>query len=668
VVDGLFLGMLASGMVRLVSPVGDIDIVDFLRSAPYQFWLFAALAVASEIVPFVASRFQRLLLPVFMSVCFAFAVLILYGLAPALLVQSAAILGAWLRLRLTPWRILAIWIRLDASLVVASVVFDVITGQRLAPGAQITGSGLFAVLAAIAGWFATNYLLLVLDAWLRQGARWRQALNSVLPYDLLPYDLLSNAALLMLAPSLVSGPGWVIVLLVVPLAVVGQMARLSGEEDRQARADPVTGLLSRRAFMSDVNAMRRDRRGRLGGGPSYALFLLDLDRFKHVNDALGHEVGDRVLGEVGRRLAAGVRPGDLVSRLGGDEFIVVAIGVNQRSDAAALADRIKRYMDDPIVIDGLPIDVGYSVGVALYPDDGEDLASVMRHADGAMYTAKQRGGGLVFYSGETEARPREGLSLLADLRRALEKMHPDDEVALRYQPVVSIADGRVVAAEGILDWRRPRNGLVDPDEVFRVAENTPVMRRLTKRVVDEAMDRLVAWRLAGRQLRVSVNISARDLETTELAEFLAQRLRRDAISPELIALEVDEGALMADPGRFRKALGIVADCGIGLCLDDFGTGHCAIQDLRRLPLTELKIDRSLVCRMAADSDCEAVVRAIIDLGAVLELRVVAVGVENEATHRLLASHHCPVAQGAYYAGAMAPEQLDAWLDRAGQSS
>src|SRR5258705_9683832 len=143
VVDELSVGMLASGMVRLVSPVGDIDIVAFLRSAPYQFWLFAALAVASEIVPFVASRFQRLLLPVFMSVCFAFAVLILYGLAPALLVQSAAILGAWFRLRLTPLRILSIWIRLDASLVVASVVFDIIPGQRLAPGAQITGSGLF---------------------------------------------------------------------------------------------------------------------------------------------------------------------------------------------------------------------------------------------------------------------------------------------------------------------------------------------------------------------------------------------------------------------------------------------------------------------------------------------------------------------------------------------
>jgi EAL domain-containing protein (putative c-di-GMP-specific phosphodiesterase class I) len=285
-----------------------------------------------------------------------------------------------------------------------------------------------------------------------------------------------------------------------------------------------------------------------------------------------------------------------------------------------------------------------------------------------MYAAKHRGGGLAFYAGETEPKPAAGLGLLADLRRALDSDHArkNDEMGVCYQPEVSIRSGDAVGVEALLNWRR--DGRVDLEEVIRVGEHTPVMRRLTVWIVNEVMDRLVAWQEAGLRIRTSVKISGRDLESTEVTDLLIARLRRDAISHELIALEIGEEALMAEPGRFHKALRALAGAGIALWLDDFGTGHTSMRDLRRLPLTGLKIDRSLVGRITSDPDTDAVVRAIIDLGRVLDLRVVAKGVDDEATHRLLAAHQCPIGQGPYYAEPMTDDALTAWLDKARPSN
>lgn len=637
--------LLLPALTRALATI--VGLPRFLLNAPSEYWVFAALAAASEVVPFVAPGFRRRLSPVFLSVCFAFAVLLLWGVGPALVVQTGAVAVIALRLRLDPVRAATVWVRLALSLTLAGVMFHVIADDRFALGDPITGTDLLAVLGAAAGWFAANYLILAVETQLRLGSQWRQALRRTLPYN-----LLANAALLLLAPILVSAPtAWIIVLLLVPVFALSQLARLSVEQERQVRVDPLTGLLNRRAFLTEVEDTLIESRSRgQDPGVPYALYLIDLDRFKQINDDLGHDAGDRLLAAVGQRLAATVGPHDLVSRLGGDEFTVFARGVRDHAAATALADRLSRTLAHPVVLNGLPIDVGFSVGVALHPEHGDDLATVLRHADGAMYTAKNRGGGLAFYTGEREQGPQEGLRLLADLRRALDQPTADGGMGLRYQPEVRVQTGEVVGVEAMLHWRRPDGEDMQPGQVTRAAEHTPLMRRLSRWVIDTALDHVVAGS-PRRQTRVSIPVSAHDLEDTELADLLVGRLHRDRIGPELVALAVDEGALMAEPDRFQKALGILAAARVGVFLDNVGTGHSSIQDLRRLPVTGVRIDRSLVGRMTSDPDSDAVVRAIIELGRILGLRVVATGVEDEATHRQLAAYHCPFAQGRYYATA-----------------
>jgi diguanylate cyclase (GGDEF)-like protein len=397
-------------------------------------------------------------------------------------------------------------------------------------------------------------------------------------------------------------------------------------------------------------------------GPTFALLLLDLDRFKHVNDALGHAVGDRLLVEVAGRLQAAAGPEDLVARLGGDEFAIFVPGVGDVDGARSTAGRVAEVLADPVSLDGLPLDVGGSIGVAVYPQHGEDFETLMRHADVAMYDAKSRGDALAVYAPESDHNSAQRLSLLADLRRALETPGAE-EIAFFYQPQVELRTGTVVGVEALLRWHHPRRGLVDPEELIRVAEHSAVMRLLTLRVVDDVIGQLAKWQADGLTLRASINVSVRDLHTGEIVDRLAERLRHDGVGPDQVQLEITEGALMADPRRVMTTLRRLERLGIALSLDDFGTGYSSMQHLRRLPLAEVKIDRSFVMGMAEDPDDEAIVRSIIELAGSLGLRVVAEGVEDERTFLMLARMRCEVAQGWFYARPMPADQLASWLSR-----
>ncbi|MEO3820338.1 EAL domain-containing protein [Plantactinospora sp. B24E8] len=672
-----------------------------LTRLPVGFWLMAALAVAFDARPF-SPHAARQNLAVFPSICFTFAITLEWGLGPAIGVQAAAVVVSGLRMRYAVWRTVFNIAQYACALAAADLVLRLTPGHRPGTTEQLRLLDVVFVVGAGTAWLAVNHGLVASAIRLRFGGRWWSRVRQGLGFE-----LLATGSLLLLSPLLVAAArssAALIPMLVVPLYAVSRMARLSAEREQLARLDPLTGLANRKALLDEVTAQVAAHAELAGkdapGGRRLALLLLDLDRFKHVNDALGHAVGDRLLVEVTRRLTPVVRPQDVIARLGGDEFAIVATRLDDVDDARRLADRVVGALAEPVPLDGLPLDVGGSIGIALYPEHGADFATLMRHADVAMYEAKHRGDPVAVYVAESDHNSAERLSLLADLRRVLETggagtagtraggtggtsaaavagADPDSDgrgddagaasdvgdITLYYQPQIEIDTGEVVGVEALLRWRHPRRGMVDPEELIRVAEQSAVMRLLTRRVVDDVLEQLAKWSAAGINLRAAVNVSVRDLHTGEIADQIAEGLARYDLPPSRLQLEMTEGALMADPRRVLATISRLHRIGVAIALDDFGTGYSSMQHLRRLPLAEVKVDRSFVLGMVTDADDAAIVRSVIELAGALGLRVVAEGVEDERTWRLLHAAGCDVAQGWFYARPMPAEDLVTWLSR-----
>ncbi|MDG4767325.1 EAL domain-containing protein [Solwaraspora sp. WMMD406] len=669
---GFVGGVTAAAIAVCAVPLRDLPAQ--VPDLPAAFWLMAVLAVVGDARPFTPPG-RRRRSEVFPSVCFTFAILLAWGLGPAVAVQAVAVgVFAW-RARHVPWRAVFNSAQYALALAAAHLVTSLAGPGAFAGTSDLRWGDVVAAVGAAAVWSAVNYSTVTLAIRLRFGGRWWWAARRGLGFE-----LLSTGALLLLGPVLVvaaqADPA-LIPLVLVPIYAVYRMAWLASEQERSARLDPLTGLANRKALLSEfadqlpVHA-EAARRGAPDG--RMALLLLDLDRFKHVNDALGHVVGDRLLVEVGLRLAMVVRPQDLVVRLGGDEFAILATRLTGAEQAREIADQIVTALAEPVPLDGLPLDVGGSVGIAVYPEHGTDFATLLQHADVAMYDAKDTGDGTAVYAAESDHNSPERLSLLADLRRVLDVngAHAADpgrevddvgEITMYYQPQIEVATGAVVGVEALLRWRHPRRGMVDPEELIKVAEQSAVMRLLTRRVVDDVVDQLAKWAAAGIKLRAAVNVSVRDLHTGEIADQIADRLNRHNLSPEQLQLEITEGALMADPRRVLATISRLDSIGVAIALDDFGTGYSSMQHLRRLPLSEVKVDRSFVLGMATDADDSAIVRSVIELARALGLRVVAEGVEDEASWRRLHALGCHVAQGWFYARPMPADELVSWLAR-----
>ncbi|GIF52428.1 diguanylate cyclase (GGDEF)-like protein [Asanoa ferruginea] len=638
-----------------------------LPDLPTAFWLMAALAVLCDYRPF-APPGPRQSSAVFPSICFTFAILLAWGLGPAILVQAAAVVSSSIRLRHATWRAVFNVAQYALALGAAEAVLRGFGEAAFAQGTGPTWIDVVAASVAAAAWFVVKYGTVTIAVRLHAGGNWWRTFRHGLAFE-----SVSIGALLLLAPILVGGPASqsvaLIPLMLVPLFAVYRMSRLSAEQEHLARLDPLTGLANRKALLAEVHEQATLHCARAAAGAPdqhFALLLLDLDRFKHVNDALGHAVGDRLLIDVSDRLVRAVGPADVVARLGGDEFAILTPRLTDADGARALADRIVVALAEPVSLDGLPLDVAGSIGIALFPEHGDDFATLMRHADVAMYDAKHRRDTVVVYTPESDHNTPERLSLLGDLRRALD---PDlvspaaGEITMYYQPQIEIQTGAVVGVEALLRWRHAKRGMVDPEELIKVAEQSAVMRLLTRRVVDDVVEQLAKWQAAGVHLRAAVNVSIRDLHTLEIVDQIKERLARFEVAPEQLQLEITEGALMADPRRVLATISELAKLGVAIALDDFGTGYSSMQHLRRLPLTEVKVDRSFVLGMATDADDHAIVRTVIDLAGALGLRVVAEGVEDERTWRLLRGVGCHVAQGWFYARPMPAEELVDWLGR-----
>jgi diguanylate cyclase (GGDEF)-like protein len=626
------------------------------------FWVIAALAVVVDTRPFTAPG-AGATNAVFPSITFTYALLLGWGLAPAAVVQALAVIVVAVRLHHAPWRAVFNASQYAVTLAAVGLVHSAI-GPELSPGGQMGLAGAAAILVGACVWYAVNDVLVATAVWLRFGGSWLRFVMVVSRRN-----ALATFALLALAPLVVAAGSVspaLVPLMLVPLYAVNEVGKSMAEQQRSSVTDELTGLPNRTALHAEMRAQARahaERTSRIPGDPRrMALLLLDIDQFRRVNEALGHGVGDRLLNAVADRLRHCIGADGFVARLGGDEFAVLAPRLADDSAAGVLADRVADALSEPVTLGGLALDVTAAIGVALHPDHGTDNTTLMRHAEVAMYDAKDRGATYAIYAPESDRSSPDRLELLADLRRAIELGRPD-ELRLYYQPQVDLTSGEVVGLEALLRWRHPRRGLISPEYAIKIAEHTAVMRLLTQRVLEDAIGQLAKWRAQGLVLRVSINVSVRDLHNPDLVDRIAALLTEAAVPANQVQLEITEGALMSDPRRVLVTLHRLDRLGIALSLDDFGTGYSSLQHLRRLPLAEVKIDRSFVLGMTTDPDDAAVVRSIIDLAHALGLRVVAEGVEDNNARRALVAIGCEVAQGWFYARPMPADDLVSWLAR-----
>lgn len=391
-----------------------------------------------------------------------------------------------------------------------------------------------------------------------------------------------------------------------------------------------------------------------------ALLLMDLNRFKEVNDTLGHHKGDLLLQQVGARLRDVVRESDTVGRLGGDEFAVLLLGAGDVDHAKRVADKLLKALETSFVIDGLTLEVGASIGIALCPQHAGDVNLLMQRADVAMYAAKQAGAGATIYSAEQDTHSHRRLELVGELRAAIER----DELTLHYQPKLSLATRRVIGLEALVRWRHPARGLIAPDQFISLAEQTGTIKPLTVWVLRAALRQAKAWRTAGLAFPVAVNLSARTLHDPTLPEEIERLLAASGVPPDGLGLEITESAIMVDPARAMEVLTRLSRMGVALSIDDFGTGYSSLGYLKKLPVAELKIDRSFVVQMDRDADDAVIVRSTIDLAHNLGLTVVAEGVENRATWDRLADLKCDAAQGYYLSRPVPAEEITPRLGQA----
>ena len=419
-----------------------------------------------------------------------------------------------------------------------------------------------------------------------------------------------------------------------------------------AQNDTLTGLPNRALLHDRLGQAltRAARRGTLVG-----VMLLDLDRFKEINDTLGHSAGDTVLKEIAKRVKRALRDSDTVARLGGDEFCVVLENCGDRDKVAITAAKLGQVFNQPLTAEGQEIFSAASIGLAVYPDDGSTIEDLIKHADIAMYDAKREGGnGYRFYSTKLHSEPAGQISLDTALRRALER----NELEVRYQPQIEISSGRPVGVEALLHWRHPDLGVLPPSRFIHVAEETGLIVPIGEWVLKTACAEVKAWQQAGLpQLSVAVNLSARQFRDAQLAAKVAGTLAITGLSPRFLDLEITESVIMRETGHTLNVLARLTDLGVRVSIDDFGTGYSSLAYLKRFPVHKLKIDRAFVRDIPDDRDDAAIVQAIITLAKTMELGVLAEGVETAEQLAFLADRKCDQYQGFHFSPALPPKEL-----------
>ena len=467
------------------------------------------------------------------------------------------------------------------------------------------------------------------------------------------------AAVVLVVGTARTLPGLAVVLATLTLLAVAVRLVLSFREvssladsRRQAHTDELTGLPNRRALLAELEHLP-------GGtaGAAAAMLLVDLDRFKEVNDSLGHHTGDELLRQVAGRLSGQARPGDLLARLGGDEFAVLLTPGSDEATAVAVADRLVRALDAPFALQDVSLHLGASVGVGLFPAHTDDPLLLLQRADVAMYAAKRARGHVALYRAEDDPPSKARLQTIEALRAALD----NGELACHYQPQVRVDTGVVGGVEALVRWQHPTRGLLAPAAFLPLAEQAGLMRPLTLAVLDMALGQAARWRAGGTSLTVAVNLSVTSLIDADLPGDVGRLLNTHDLPASALVLEITENVLMADSERSAATVAALHQLGVGLSIDDYGTGYSSLAYLQDLAVDELKLDRVFTARLASDPRSAAIVRSTIELAHSLGLQLVAEGVEDAATLELLQRYGADVTQGYHHSPPLPPDLLLDWL-------
>jgi diguanylate cyclase (GGDEF)-like protein len=418
----------------------------------------------------------------------------------------------------------------------------------------------------------------------------------------------------------------------------------------RAMHDDLTGLPNRILFADRIEqailTSHREER-------TPVVLLLDVNRFKEINNTLGHELGDELLQDLGSRLRNALRANETLARLGGDEFGIL-LPAGSLPEAQTVADRVHAALHDPFVLSDLPLEISASIGIASHPEHGEHVEALIQHADVAMYVAKERNSNTGVYDPAEDTNDALRLALAGELRRAIE----EEELVVYFQPKAELASGRIIGAEALVRWQHPARGFIPPSDFIPIAERTGLIKPLSRLVLQASVKQCAAWKSAGRDLQVSVNLTVPDLLDLDLPERIGALLADSALPPDQLELEITETTLLSDPFRVRDVLNRLNEMGVRLAIDDFGTGYSSLAYLKRLPVQTLKIDRSFVMEMCSDPNDATIVRSTLELGRNLGLETVAEGVESQEIWNALQAQGCTLAQGYFISRPVPAAEFD----------
>jgi diguanylate cyclase (GGDEF)-like protein len=620
-----------------------------LASLPWHGLLFVALTIAAEMVQLKSPR-QHDDSRVTPSNLFGLSALLLYGPGAGLLAFGGGVLIWGVVTRKPPLKIAFNTAQYAMSIGAAAVVLQHFTGIPHR-GMPIHPSELPVICLAALAMFTVNEVCASTVTALAMGVPLRVRLRRDLPTILIIDGLLAGfAPVLVVAAhfSLATLP-----LVALPFAAIAYSVKQVERREHDASYDVLTGLANRSLFRARAG-QELDRARYTGAG--VGVLALDLDNFRDFNDTLGHAEADTLLEQVAERLRRAAGRDDLVARLGGDDFGLLALGTDGHS-MLELAICVRAALDEPFVVAGLRLGVSASIGVAWAPEHGDDAEALLRYAEVAMYRAKVRRTGIETYDPAIDPHSAERLVLAAELRDGIAR----GELVLHYQPKLELASSEVVGVEALVRWRHPRRGLIPPSEFIELAERTDVIGALTMCVLRTALGQAAAWRRVGIDVPVAVNLPVQMLLDVNLPGDVASLLARFGLDGGTLMLEITEGSLIHDPHRSAQILDSLSAMGVRIAIDDYGSGYSSLAWLKRFPVDELKIDRSFVTELVRDESDAAIVRSTIELGRSLGITVVAEGVETTDVLEELAAYGCHTVQGFLISKPVPAAQFVTWL-------